>query len=179
MAESRETLAANPTAPGLADAINTYQGILDKMEADRVTYTIVPLSNRVAEHIAGSHGPDDLGGLRFDLAGFGLKKIEGLFEDDKKPFTLIFENRKIGNRTEKRLTDECLDRLPLALLREIEAKVNEASTMNPGEVAELKNLPGSSEPKASESVSTATETKSDAPSLAVIPGGEPASGMNS
>lgn len=151
----------------------TREFVPDEKKPDEIiSYTFVPLDTKFQMYIGSiniltidEEPRPDKAGAAFDTIGFALKSVTGLNDVNDEgqliPFVLEFKNRKIGKRSHQRVTDECLNRIPIDVIADMITEINESASLTVEEVENI-NFTPDSQPLISPGAKTANE-KSETP----------------
>lgn len=132
-----------------------------------VEYLIYPPGNRLSSHAVTVNSEVAIGGGKpifwggdytFDMVGFTLRDIKGMINQDGTPFKLEFKNRKVGKKTDiKRVTDECIAKLPTEIYHEIEKFAVDSMGITKPETENMDFTPGSCSQPTSSDAQTVTD----------------------
>jgi len=183
LVEAKAEAEGNPVA--LAN-VEKIEAEIKALREDKVTFRIIPLSNGLQTHIAalgrarGDEFGADMSSISRDVVGYALKAITGLEDVDNAgnviPFVLQFENKKLGTKAIKRVTDDCIEQLPSDVFGEIFERVQKSAGITVEEHKEINFTPACSEANSDGAMIAGqeiTETTSSVPKLDIAKSTEP------
>ena len=155
----------DPLAPEAeAETRRTLELARAELAQPHVEYQLEPVNNRQFIGVSTRYGGGVMDGssdLAWELLALQLKGLRGVSVADGSDLALEFEQITFGREKCQRVSDDTLNRLPRELISELLIAALDATSPSDAEVANVGFTSGLPEPE-----SSATETKTDAPTAA-------------